>query len=751
MADNEYEEHVPPEGDESAVGETYDKFEAPSEEVANLVVKWRKSEKGRERLKKLEKKVRQWYTDSRESSEDYRKRLADDWAIFMGKLPPKSGVFQNTANIHVPLALENIHRLSTRMSDEILGDFRRIGTFVPIGPGDAEDAANLTLHTNFQLAHELKDFKRQMARGILLFIQNGDVVCHSYFDPITKRNRHEILDTEEFVAPWTYSSVEPDLCDLPYYFRVRRYFAHELRKMSEVWDGVEEVIAHKPSHDDDDSDDDHLRKAVDDLSGMEKPDGTSHQYKVAQFEGWLRIPVESTDAALAPGKGKKKKEEDHWCQGFFDVRTWKALSITVYEEAPWEELERFERQEMELAGYQRELEQYAQAQAEYPMLQEQFMAAQQEHQTMTGILQSGPPMIDPASGQPQPPAMPPPPEPPPEPQPPEVPTWIGNRMGTGEQLEGMQPDPMQKQPIRMFTHGVCLEAIDGFGGVGLGRIQAALNRSANVLVSQTVDAATLNNNKTLLATERIKFKDGEELKFAPGRIHRVEGMTGAKLSDHLIPLEYGPANPQMLELVMQIRDWAQASIQAPDVLSGAPGKSGETYRGLETRVEQALKPLTVLARRFGDFVTHIIYNNCYLNGVFLPDEKLQTVTDHAGTPKSIKVTSRMYQRRHSFALASDMSFVPAEQKVRTIQELLGLVMSNPFTQTNSALMYELMKQLFMLRDLWEMIPLMGSPPPPPVQFGMPVMPPMPGAAPGPGGGIDGPPAQNPPPALPGEQ
>mgnify|MGYP000738842472 CR=1 FL=1 len=35
----------------------------------------------------------------------------------------------------------------------------------------------------------------------------------------------------------------------------------------------------------------------------------------------------------------------------------------------------------------------------------------------------------------------------------------------------------------------------------------------------------------------------------------------------------------------------------PDVYSGEPGKSAETYRGLATRVEQATKPLTAIAQR----------------------------------------------------------------------------------------------------------------------------------------------------------
>ncbi len=675
-----------------------------SEDEPNLVPTFVKSEVGKEWLKKIARRVREDFDADFESSQEYRQRFANDFKIFAGELPKKDFPYKSSANAHLPYMLENISRLQFRASAELFGDWKQPFGVVRVGttPEEDEIVDVLTVHGNWQIREQLPDFRRQIGdRGLLLFFCAGDVTCHSYYDERRRRNCHEVLTCDDFIVPYVYTTVQPDYSDLPHRTKIIHRYRHELQDMRGTWYGVDKVLKREPPSWDDDPET-FLDKAVADVHRIEIPDTSKHApYKLLEYEGWLAMPASQEDGS--------KEERDRFVKVVMDYTTQGILSLVIYEEPGWQEKERFERQTQELEAYRQQAMQYQQMQEE---TQAQLGAYQQ--QAMMGMM--APEVAQQMSMQLQEQLqMVPPPVPPP---------WLAEQEvdGVPLDLEMAAPLPMRKEPIHMYSHGVCIENLKGSLGLSYGRIQADYNRAADTSLSQFIDSATMANVWSIITSPVVTF-DGE-FKIAPGYINKAQGFSG-NLKDHIYELKAGPANPQLFDIVRFMQEVGQSSIQAPNVLSGEPGKSGETYRGIAARIEQATKQLTVATQKYGHFVRQVMKNNARLNAAFLPEEEMRYLMDHKTQQlRYIKIERRLYERNYDVVFESDLRYAPQQQKIAEADEITQMALSTPQLQQNYSFAYEAIKKSLEARDRQDMVALLGAPPPPPQMFGMPSMPMM---------------------------
>ncbi|MEE8384516.1 MAG: hypothetical protein V3S01_01180, partial [Dehalococcoidia bacterium] len=506
------------------------------EEMAeNLVPIFADHEDGREALREISARIIREFDEDWESCEDYREQKAANWLIFTGDLPPKKFPFNKSANAHVPIMLENLSRLQFRATGELFGDWSNVFGVVPIGPDDDEMADILSLHGNWQIREQIPDFQRQQQRGMLMFFLDGDVTCHSWYDNFRKQNRHEMLTCDEFVVPFVYTSVMPDYSDCPHYCRVRYKYPHELAAERGRWHDVDTVLeGARPSWDEDPEA--VLRMAQAETQRIIVPDGEDQApYKIIQYQGWLSLP---------------NQDRERWVQAFIDYASGTILSLRIFEEADWEEKARVQRQQQERDTF---LFQDAQARMEG----QGFDDRMQSVAAMTSLLPEERTEMEARIPQPGPS--------------PEMPNWMdrGN--------ENAEPPKARMEPIHMFAHGVCIEPLTGSLGLGFGHIQADFNRAANTFVSQFTDAATLSNSKGIITSSLVTWK--RPFTVSPGAVNIAQGVNGQELRNNIMPMEYGPANPQLMDMVDKMYEWGQSSIQAPAVLSGESGKSGETFRG----------------------------------------------------------------------------------------------------------------------------------------------------------------------------
>lgn len=706
---------------------------AYDEDSLNLAIDFDAHPEGKKALKKLGYKIICEFDADWESCTEWRQRIADDWQLFAGDLPEKDFPYKDAANVHVPIALENITRVVFRAFGELFGDKSNVFGVSSLGPSDDEQAALLSMHGNWQLRNEIPDFYRQMCRALLNFFFVGDLTGHSYYDEIRKQNRHEVLSAEEFVIPYAYKTTMPDYSDLPHMTKVMMRYKHEIEAMRGVWFDVDVVLKEGNEATFDNDPEMPLTQAAAQTAGVEAPDADSEApRKVLWYEGWADLP---------------NQERQRFIKAIVDYETQHVLSFTIHEEAPWQEQAKYKRQVDELAKFRNQ--------------QAMFQQALQEHESQlasvgqaAGMGELGPEqaMQELQAMQAQ------------APQPPIPPAWLENP--DDPEAAPRRPD---KRPIHLFTHAVCLEPSGGSLGLGYGRGQADHNRAANTAMSQFTDSATLANCKTLIAAGSVEWEGGFQLK--PGAINRASGMSPSELKDGLIPFAFADANPALLEVVKNAQDSAESSIQGPAVLSGESGKSGETARGISARIEQATKQLSVVTGKFvSEFLITILRNNAYLNSIFLPEEELFQMEANlipTGLVPPFKIGRELYARNYQVEIRADLRFATQAQRVGEADDSLKLITSIPQLQGNISLIYAAVKKCLEARGQRDLIPLLGPPPPvPTTPLGLP--PPTPPMPPGmgppgpngpppsgmvqPGGHPNGPPPGMPPrpaPPLPG--
>lgn len=680
-------------GDDSATFDTGPGDLTYDENAINLLTEFADHPDGDEAIEDVRSRVRKDFDCDWESGEEYRERRADDWKLFSGELTPKDFPFENCANGNVPITLENISRLQSRVYAEIVGNGRNVFGVMPVGPDDEEAAQLLSHHGNWQLREKIPDFYNQQHRGVLAFFLNGDVTSHSTWDDARRQNRHEMLNCDEFVVPYQYTSTMPDWSDCPHYSRVHYMHKHEIEAMKGVWVNVDKTLDRTPSFTDEP--DAPLAVSVAEADDMDIPEiSSAAPHKIIEYEGWLTLPNQT---------------RERFCRVMYDYTGDHLLLLEIRESITWADKLEYDTKMSELNEYRDALEAYREGkeladagmeslEADQSLLPEQKIATQAQLNA----------------------AMP-------EPEPPLPPRWMTNPDDPDEDI----PEP-RKTPIHMFAHGVCIDNLAGCLGLGLGRIEADLNIAANTMLNQYIDAASLSNSGVYLAHSDVEFDSPFEMQ--PGKMFRVDGIDPGELGNAIMPLKTNPGNSQLMDGVERFYNWGQSAIQAPSVLSGEPGKSGETARGLTSRIEQAVKQTSVSAGRYADFLTQQLKNNARLNSIFMPEQEFFMVNNHMGQNVQLMAGRAMYQRNYSVEIMSNLKFTPESQKQANAEATLQAILQIPQLASNQAIVYDAIVAWMKANENEAMIPKLGQAPMPPPQF--PPVPPMP-----PEGAPQGPPPE----------
>lgn len=696
MADEEFEIVEPVE----VVGEDGEPEIEPFtylEDAPNLVDEFEAHPDGTAALKDIVRQVCDDFDDDWESNEVARQRQAEEYRLLIGEKRDKTFPFQNCANAHIPTMLENITRLHARMYSEVFGDGRNVFGVVPVGPNDQEAADILTLHGNWQINEAIPDFFRQQDRSLLAFIMHGNTVVRSYFDEFRQQNCHEFLSCDDFVVPYVFTTTQPDFSDCPRYTTILRYYRHDLERMRGAWRHIDDLLEEDSTFDKEP--DTLLSDAINQAKGIIKPEGESRAapYTLLMYEGWMTLP---------------NQVQQRWCEAVVDKDSQTILSLRIKEEDDWRDRERYEAQRAELASYQQQREAWMgqvgqmrqQAEVDNAMIDADPMLGPVDKLQMKQL----------ANGAPIPPA-------------PEGPKW---HPAPDDPFADSMIDPVKKVPIRLHSHGVCIENLRGATGLSYGMIQASINELQNVAMNQFLDAATLGNVGVILHSELVKFDNFE---WQPGKTIPVKGVTGDELKSNIMELRAPPANPQLMEAVRMFQQISQSSMQSPDVLSGESGKSGETFRGHAARIEQATKQMSTLARKFANHLKQVLINNAKLNALFLPNEEMLNVVDYkVGSLKTIQVGKHLYQRNYNVVFRSDLRFSSEAQRIAEADQMLQMPGAVPPLQQNLAFIHAAARKALEARGRDDMVQLLGPPPPPPqTPFGLPP-PPPPGMGPPPG-------------------
>lgn len=700
------------------------------EEEDNLAELFGQSEEGLQVLKEISELIRDNIKQAQEDAQEQMTRIEKEIGLLLGELPPKQAGYENSANVHVPIMLKGVSRLTARLGGELFQDWHTFVAVRPVsdGPDELKQVDVLSKHTNWQLVSGIPDFREQAELGLMYGIIYPNVVCHSTYDSVRRCNRHEMLTPEEFVMPAVRTQTMPDLSDVPWRARVLHYYRHTIESMEGIWFDVDKVLSGASPSWEDDEDEERLSREAMRVAGKEPTDNEdSAPYKVYWYEGWLRLP---------------KQEKQRFCKAIVDSRSGAVFHLGLHEQDNWKDKVRFDRQLQELQAYRLAVDNFS---VQRDMLQQQISNMDGQLALPSGapesIVQRVQAQVQRGMLSDQAAAM----------APPSPPEWSSGEVNDPE----FEPEPVMREPIQMFAIMRSLDPPTGPVGIPFGRMLADYNRAADTALSQFIDQATLNNCKSYVAKEEVKFTEAVALK--PGDIKHIAGYDGDDIRQAIMEIDIGQGNPQLLDVVRMCMEFADDAIQAPGVLAGDPGKSGETARGYAMRREQATKQLTTLARRFARFYEQVVKNNAAINAECMPDEELFMVQDPETRQwQGLKAGRKLYARDYAVEFSTDMEFSSKAEKVGNAQTALQMVASVQNASLDAPLVQYCLRKVFEAMGLRDYLPYMGpQAPPPQTPMGQPMLQPgaSPGAPPGqpqpgqgppPGGGM--PPNTSPPPA-----
>lgn len=685
--------------------------QALPDEAFNLVPYFQGTEDGKKFLKDLGEKTYEDVTDDWESCETWRKKRRDRWKLLVGDLDPKSYPWQDAANVHIPVMLERVLRIAHRLYSEMFPDRDVVFTALPSTQLTQDRADILTLHGNWQIRKEQTDFFKQNRRGLMEFVTNGDCIFHSYRDIPAKRNRHEVLSCEEIVFPYYWKTNQLDMSDIPRKTRILRKYKSELLALERtgVYAGVTELFKKETEPSFMDGPDLTVRPTVDKFEGKDVPvTGGRDSKKGLTAKAVTHTICEYHGSVKMPGQ-----EDERPVVVTFHYKSKVVIGLSIREQEDWKDRSRYEAQVQELGEYHQasQLEQQNQmmeAQA-HERLQMPDVPPEESQALMQALAANKPP-----------PAKPP--------------GWM--------KPESTGPEPARVVPIESFSHGVCIENLDGSLGLGVGLLLEEFNKTANVAGSQFIDSATLANVATIIMPDNVHMEPGDT-RLSPGEVHRVRGVSPEQIQNAFKIIQFPPANPQLMEIIRLMLESADGVASAPDVLSGEAGKANETYRGLATRVEQATKQLTVLALNYLEMLSQVLRNNARLNAVFMDDVELKRVVDPRTLQTAeIEVDRKLYLEDFEVVFTADTRFGGREQKIKEADQLMGMVTALPppiaMQMFPPSFLYESVVRALKARGFHDMVRYLGPRPPTP-------MGPPPGMEAGPPGGPPpGPPGATPP-------
>ena len=670
------------------------------ENDGNLVEIFQRNNIGRQALKKIVGDAKTNFIEAWDKSKGHRDKVAELWRILYCDVPPKTAPFQNCANAALPIGLTNITRLTNRVYREIFGDFSSVIRFSPTSSENINYAELCTKHSNWQIRNRIPGFKRQQHRGLMSFFGSGEAVFHSYYDGDKKCNVHELLTCDDFVIPYTHVSTATDFSDVPWLAKRMPFFKHRLPRMRKSWANVDKLIAHKNSGSSEL--DTELRQAIANHYNEEKSEGNLCEFVIIHYEGWIDLP---------------SKKGYRYCQLIFDLESEIPLSFSVHEIEDQVDKARFEYQKNQAEQYRLQVEEYNSIISQKLETQEDLSdlaEALPQNSSMIGDLVTVAKQVDNEY---------------PEPPKPVRPEWMLD--------DDSEPEPVNIVPIHMFSHAVCLEPMLGNHGVGIGLIYSQLNKAANTAFNQFTDAATLANGGSYISAGNLGL---QTLKVGPGEINIARNVHASDLKNSIIPLNFGGANPQLIEVFGILAQQSESAGHTPAVMSGEAGKSGETARGLQSRLEQINSMIGVPAEKYGDLVIQLIKNNSKLNSLFMEESELFYLNDPSVpgeiARQQVEISREFYDNPYYLQLESDLQFKSRTDKVNEADELTQMGNSFEGLKMNGNFMHYAISQSLKARGKSHIAQtLIGPPPPGPPP---PVIPPPPPPPPEPGNSQNGP-------------
>lgn len=260
---------------------------------------------------------------------------------------------------------------------------------------------------------------------------------------------------------------------------------------------------------------------------------------------------------------------------------------------------------------------------------------------------------------------------------------------------------------QFYTHYKYQENPDGFYGLGLGHTIGDLNSAINIMLRQSMDAATLANdgNMSGFVSERLGL-EGDEIRMTIGKLRKIPDTTG-DLANSIMMMKFPGPNVALMQLLQQLDDRAQRLGSTTEATTGTVEKVMQPTTIL-SQIEQALEQFSSVQMRLANSFSDELQKIYKINQKFLPLVDGFVVN---GTPEQI--TRADYADDMLVQPIFDPKYSTQSQKVARAEAELNATLQNPVNQTRPQVYDEAYRRYFKALDVDDIEGLI--PPQPQVQ------------------------------------
>lgn len=228
--------------------------------------------------------------------------------------------------------------------------------------------------------------------------------------------------------------------------------------------------------------------------------------------------------------------------------------------------------------------------------------------------------------------------------------------------------------VQYFTHYKYKENPDGFYGLGLGHTIGDLNSAVNIMLRQSMDAATLANdgNMSGFVSERLGI-EGDEIRMVIGKFRKIPDTVG-DLQNSLWTGKFPGPNSALLEIMENLDTRAQRLGATTEATTGTVDKVVQPTT-LVNQIEQALEQFSSVQMRLTNSLSDELQKIYKINQKYLPLVDY-FIVDNA--PEAI--TRADYADDMLIQPVFDPQYATQSQKVARAQAELQATMQNPVNQ-----------------------------------------------------------------------
>lgn len=273
-----------------------------------------------------------------------------------------------------------------------------------------------------------------------------------------------------------------------------------------------------------------------------------------------------------------------------------------------------------------------------------------------------------------------------------------------------QGNPLKDyEQVQYFTHYKYKENPDGFYGLGLGHTIGDLNSAVNIMLRQSMDAATLANdgNMSGFVSERLGL-EGDEIRMTIGRFRKIPDTVG-DLQNSIWTGKFPGPNGELLQIMQNLDQRAQRLGATTEATTGTLDKVVQPTT-LVNQIEQALEQFSSVQMRLANSLSDELQKIYRINQKYLPLVDYFTVNNE---PEAI--TRQDYADDMLIQPVFDPKYATQSQKVARAQAELQATMQNPVNQGRPQVYDEAYRRYFEALQV-EDIDLLIPPQPQPQDF-----------------------------------